>query len=106
MRSLPNYKQLHITNPATGDLKRIAEYTERIWGAKQKEKYISHMKTCFDALCHNTNLGKVYGDIDNTLYSHVCQRHMIFYRVGVKSVNIIRVLHQSMDFTAQFSGNK
>ncbi|MBL4759455.1 MAG: type II toxin-antitoxin system RelE/ParE family toxin [Mariprofundaceae bacterium] len=103
---MPNYKQLHITNPATGDLKRIAEYTERTWGMKQKAKYIAQIQTCFAALCNNTNLGKLYEELDNTLYSHVCQKHMIFYRVGVNSVNVIRVLHQSMDFTTQFTGNK
>jgi len=94
---LPASKKLRISAPAQQNLKDIATYTKTTWGNKQAQHYLKQLRQSFDRLCIEPNLGKPYPDIDQTLQSHLCQKHIIFYRINGNTLNIIRILHQSMD---------
>ncbi len=103
---MPSSKKLYLTASAVKDLKAIAEYTQQRWGTNQKKKYITQIKDSLHKLCINISLGKRRDDIDKGLYSYLNQKHVIFYCKTTIEVQIIRILHQSMDIEAKFLENK
>ena len=100
---MPNFKTLHITQRATKDLQNIATYTQQTWGAKQKRKYLAQLHQGFQALCLNSDLGTLRGDPIQGMQSFLVEGHIIFYIVVADELQIIRVLHQSMDFEQHLS---
>jgi len=102
MTSLPSSKNLRISIPAQQNLKDITAYTKTTLGNKQEKHYLKQIRESFDMLCSEPNLGKPYPEIDQTLQSYLCQKHIIFYRINDNTLNIVRVLHHSMDIEAHF----
>ncbi|MDX8388514.1 MAG: type II toxin-antitoxin system RelE/ParE family toxin [Ghiorsea sp.] len=96
-------KTLLITVSAAKDLQSIAKYTQQTWGTKQKKKYLSLFQNSFQELCRNPQSGKQYNELHQGLCSHLCQKHIIFYLNTKNELQIIRVLHQSMDVESHLS---
>jgi len=96
---LTNFKTLRLSTPAQNDLSSIAKYTQRQWGADQKRTYLNTLKDKFNTLCVNPSLGVSRDDIDNGLRMFNAGKHLIFYRESSDHLDIVRVLHASMDVT-------
>lgn len=92
---MPDYR---LSNKAISDLMDIGRYTENNWGITQRNVYLQQIDDCFTLLSHNPNLG-VKCNFIRTGYRKFPQgSHLIFYRISSdKIVEIIRVLHKSMD---------
>ena len=97
IHSLQNYKPIRLSNPAQKDLQLIAEYTQRIWGAIQKRKYLALIHKSFQQLNQMGNIGRKRDDIIKDLFCYPVQKHTIFYRESEKEFIVIRVLHSQMD---------
>jgi len=97
MHSLPDSKRLRISGPAKDDLIAIGKYSEQMWGADQKRKYLDGIKQSLKSLAQNPALGIHRDEVDQGLRSHPVERHMVFYRESVNEVIVVRILHQSMD---------
>jgi len=101
---LKNYKPIRISNPAKKDLQLIADYTQRVWGATQKRKYLTLISKSLKQLNQKSNAGRKRDDIGRELYSLPVQKHIIFYRESKKEFIVIRILHSQMD-TNRHLGN-
>lgn len=86
---------------AIQDLEEIADYTFEQWGPEQEDIYLELLHTAFMALSKNPNLGRVYAEVYPGLRGYLAGRHIILYQVSDVAVEIVRVLHHSMDLDSQ-----
>lgn len=90
-------RRLRVSGPARDDLARIAAYTGRRWGPAQRRKYLALIKERFNALRGAASLGPRRDDLMPGLRALPVGSHVIFYRETETVVDILRVLHGSMD---------
>ena len=97
---MPSFR---LTEKAKGDLKSIGRYTQKTWGRAQRNKYLALLdkrfhifaeEPCLDAPCDDIRVGyrKFYEG-----------RHAIFSREVAAGIEIIRILHGSMDTDSHLS---
>ena len=98
---MPTFK---VARKAYSDLVAIGRFTEKEWGKAQRITYLKQIDECFLQIARNPEIGTSC-DFIRTGYRKFPQAsHLIFYRqdaVGV--IEIIRVLHRSMDVESKLS---
>lgn len=91
-----------LSKKAKMDIEEIWEYTFREWSKTQAEKYYRLLIEEFQYISENSQLGLDYTHIIPDLKAKIFKRHLIFYReIGNKNIEIIRILHQSMDYKSR-----
>jgi len=92
-----------LTNEAEQDLLSIGRFTQKRWGVAQRNFYLKQLNACFLQIAENPMIG-VSCDFIAIGYRKLPQgSHIIFYKqdsTGI--VEIIRVLHSSMDVESNF----
>jgi toxin ParE1/3/4 len=87
-----------ITRLAQHDLEKIWEYTLHEWSLSQAEKYIDGLLSSFDAIGEGKLQGKAIDSVRKGYRKVLFEKHHVFFRLSQdKVVEIIRVLHVSMD---------
>ncbi|WP_196053550.1 type II toxin-antitoxin system RelE/ParE family toxin [Paracoccus lichenicola] len=90
---------LLISPAAREDLKDIGRYTQENWGVGQRNSYLRAFGALFDDIRDGVAAGRACPDIRPGLLSIPCNRHVIFFRRDpAGTVEILRILHQRMDF--------
>ena len=88
-----------LTLLAELDLDGIGAYTLDKWGMDQAVVYLTRLDSTFAALAEVAALGKDRSDLRPNLLACPCNRHMIFFRRDHRGdVEILRILHDNMDF--------
>ena len=96
-------QNFRITSKSKIDLKKIAIFTHKKWGKKQRDKYLKLMDDCFNSLADNPSIGVNCDYIEIGYLKFPQGSHLIFYKKGtIVSVDIIRILHKSMDIESKF----
>lgn len=90
-------KAFKLTAVAEADLKAIGRHTLRRWGRKQRNKYLGEQDEAFRRLAGSPELGRRRDEIREGYLSLLKNKHVIFYRRHKDRVEIVRVLHQSME---------
>ena len=91
--------QFRLTDQAEMDLDGIGEYSLERWGEDQAVFYLTKLDETFTALAQTPSLGSVRSDLRPGLLSCPCSRHVIFFRRDdQRNVEILRILHERMDF--------
>lgn len=98
---------MHVffTDDAEEDLIAITEYTIKNWGIRQADKYNLDIENTYQIIKENpfNLLSKSRENILNNLRSINVGKHAIFYRIiDDKTIEILRILHLSMDFKRHF----
>ncbi len=92
-----------LSNKAVQDLRDIGLYTHKKWSVLQRNSYLKQLDNCFSQLSKNTNLGIKCDYIAEGYRKFPQQSHVIYYRLSSDNVvEIIRVLHKSMDVESKF----
>ncbi|WP_323757124.1 type II toxin-antitoxin system RelE/ParE family toxin [Roseivirga sp.] len=92
---MANYK---LTKKAVEDISKIWAYTLETWSENQADKYYEMLISSFQEIANNPNSGKNYEGITPNLFGVKVNRHIVFYRIVNKNyIEIIRILHESMD---------
>ena len=92
---MSNYR---ITRLAQHDLEKIWEYTIAEWSLNQVEKYLDSLLSSFEAIGDGRIKGKAIDSVRKGYNKALHGKHYIFFRLSQdKVVEIIRVLHVSMD---------
>lgn len=86
---------------AEADLAEIWEYTKERWSLAQADTYIDALLDAADDIAKRPELGRSAEDIRPGYRKHRCQAHVIFYKPASYGVDVVRVLHGSMDFPAR-----
>jgi len=89
---------LFLTVQAESDLSNISNYTLKAWGEKQQIAYLQMLEIMFDKLSENIFIGEEVDYILTGYRKYPAGKHLIFYKiVNDTNVEVVRVLHQSMD---------
>lgn len=91
-----------VSKAALADLKNIAAYTQKTWGASQRRKYLKGLDKAFKFLADCPLSGNQCDYITKGLRKHPHESHIIFYEVNKDSIFVVRVLHNSMDIESKF----
>jgi toxin ParE1/3/4 len=97
--------QAIISLQAEEDLSDIGAYTEEQWGKRQCQKYIAQLINGINRLAKSPTLGRQRHELPQAPFSHHEGRHVIFYRLLDENIEVIRVLHDSMDFQRHLQQN-
>jgi len=88
-----------ISEKAFEDIEKIWLYTVETWSVEQADRYYNLILDEIEYIAKNPLSGK---DVSRIRKSYRCSKvksHLIFYKYSVSEelVEIIRILHQSMD---------
>ncbi|WP_086931888.1 type II toxin-antitoxin system RelE/ParE family toxin [Agarilytica rhodophyticola] len=90
----------YILSPqAQNSLKQISHYTRENFGEQQRKSYLKKLHTKMRAAAKEPHKGKDRSDIKAGYFSIKAEKHMIYYRIRGMHIDIIDVLHQSMEPT-------
>jgi len=89
----------YILSPqAQKRLKQIRDYTLKNYGEKQKRVYMKMLRDKMRQAAQNPKKeGKSRDDIKTGYYSARAEKHYIYYRIRSTYIDIIDVLHESME---------
>ncbi len=81
---------------AAADLDNIWDYTLEEWGADQADRYTDEIHdTCSSLACGEKRGRSV--DVRAGYLKHAVGKHFVFFRMTKAGIEVIRILHQSMD---------
>ena len=96
-------RPFQLTNKAKSDLKDAALFTSRRRGRKQRNIYLKQFDDIFWLLAENPEIDKDCDEIRDSYRKFPQGSHVIFYRqIGSQNIEIIRILHKSMDVNPIF----
>jgi toxin ParE1/3/4 len=90
-------KRLRFSPRAEADLTEIWRYTAQRWGRERAERYLREAHQRLGLLRETPGLGRPCDAVRRGYLRLVVGEHLAFYRVTDTSIDIIRLLHQSMD---------
>ena len=85
---------------ALADLEAIWVYTVEQWGIEQAERYLQGLFGCFEELAANPRFGRERSEVKAGYRSFPQGRHVVFYLIVPKGVEVIGIVHQSVDVDA------
>jgi len=83
---------------AQADLDGIWDYTERKWGIDQSERYLRRIADAVDLIAQTPTLGQNCDHVREGYRKYPVGSHVLFYREMNSGIDVIRILHQQMDF--------
>jgi toxin ParE1/3/4 len=84
---------------AAKDIEDIGRFTLRRWGRKQQRLYLGMLRERLSLLALHPHQGIARDAISPGVRSAHVGRHMILYRVVDHEVQVLRVLHDSMELS-------
>ncbi|WP_154221964.1 type II toxin-antitoxin system RelE/ParE family toxin [Marinicella rhabdoformis] len=94
--------QFILSGSARSDLKSIASYTQKTWGAQQRRLYLKEIDESFHWIAENPKAGHPCNEVSHGLRKQPSGQHIIYYETQQHHIFIIRVLHKSMDVSLHF----
>ena len=92
-----------ISKAATKDLESIWLFTKEMWSERQADRYCQLIMNEIQAICMHPYAGMNCGHVRTGYYSSKVKSHLIFYRIKSDKVEVMRILHERMDFIQQFN---
>jgi toxin ParE1/3/4 len=84
---------------ASADMRGIARYTRKRWGGEQAAAYAANLRDQIKSLREFPLRFPEFDDKYQGLRQMHCGHHMVFYLLTDDAIEIIRVLHEAMDFS-------
>ncbi len=98
---MPN-KTYRLYPKAIEDLESIYLYSTKEFGIKRTEDYILAIEASLQYLADDPSLSRKCDYVRHDLRAFNIGSHVIFFKMTHYGIAVIRVLHQSMDFTRHF----
>jgi plasmid stabilization system protein ParE len=94
-----------LTPDAERDLREVARYTLRQWGARQQRRYASLLEAEFRAIAQRRIVPRLFSPDYPDVFVSRCGHHYVFYvhSEGQKP-RIFAVFHENMDLLAHLAG--
>ena len=86
-----------LSPEALQSLEQISSYTLENYGQQQKKAYLKMLRDRMRLAAKKPEKGKERSDIKAGYYSIQVEKHHIYYRIRETHIEIIDVLHQSME---------
>jgi toxin ParE1/3/4 len=87
-----------ISPRAQGDLDEIWTYTTKRWGIDQAEFYIREIGKRIEAVAARPAMGRACPEIRRGYHKYRAGSHVLFYRLIDGGIEVVRILHEQMDF--------
>ena len=88
----------YVLSPeAKKSLSQISNYTLNNHGETQRKKYLKSLREKMRLISKSPDLGLKRDEIKEGYYSIFVEKHFIYYRINETQIEIIDVLHQSME---------
>jgi toxin ParE1/3/4 len=92
-------KAVYALSPAAKqDLKKIWRYSAKNWDTDQADLYLSNLYKSMQVLGARPSLGRACDKIRLGYYKYNSGSHCIFFRILDNGIDVIRILHERMDF--------
>ncbi len=82
---------------AISDLEEIWLYTLETWSVEQADRYHDLLFKEIEFLSRKPNSGKSISDLRAGYFSSKVKSHFIFYKFSSTELEIVRIIHESMD---------
>jgi toxin ParE1/3/4 len=92
--------KLRLSGAAREDLLSLWEYIA-VHDELAADRYLDHVRERAMELISYPELGRPRPEIISGVRSLLCRNHLIFYRIEKGVVQVLRVLHGSMDLPSQ-----
>jgi toxin ParE1/3/4 len=89
--------KLSLTHAALADLRAIRAYTLETWGHAQEQNYLDRIWARFESIRDAPERFLQRPDLFPGCRIASEGRHLILFRCGQDSLEIVRVLHSAMD---------
>ena len=86
-----------LSPQAQESLKGIHAYTLKNFGKQQTSKYIKELRNRMRELAISPSKGQERKEVKSGYYSSFVGSHTIYYRIANNHIEVMDVLHQSMD---------
>ncbi len=90
-------KRYILSRLASADLREISSCSAQEWGRKRANIYLQSIRQAIYRLALTPGLGVACDDVKPRHRKFGIGSHTIFYRTATERIEIIRILHQSMD---------
>jgi toxin ParE1/3/4 len=87
-----------LTPAARRDIESIWDYTVDHWGTRQAENYLRTIQAAIERAASDPLLGRSRDAIRVGYRSYSVDSHLVFYVPRSGHIDVIRVLHQRMDY--------
>ena len=91
-------RKIIFSPKAKSDLDGIWTYSEKSWGKEQAEHYIRQLWVHLNELAEGTKLSVDISEIKKGYFKGRSNYHVVFFNQIKGGIDVIRILHQSMDF--------
>ena len=89
----------YVLSPrAQADIEDIWDYTSDRWNDEQAERYIEELRQAIETIARDPRRGRPCDQIRRGYRKFSVGAHVLFFRVIADRIEVIRVLHQRMDF--------
>lgn len=93
----------YVLSPrARADLDEIWDHTAAKWGVDQAEFYTCQLWQHIEAVASKPAIGRACPDVRAGYYKYLSGSHVLFYRLIDGGIDVVRILHQRMDFGRHF----
>lgn len=83
---------------AQADIEEIWNYTVDRWNVNQAEVYLRKIMAAIEAVADEPHLGRPCDEARAGYRKYPAASHVLFCRMTPDGVDIVRILHQRMDF--------
>lgn len=88
-----------VSKAAVADLASIWRRGEDRWGSDQADSYIGGVQRAIGIIAADPRRGRPCDDLRLGYRKFAVGTHMLFFRIRSDGIEIVRVLHQRMDFS-------
>ena len=84
---------------AQRDIEEIWDYSAATWNVDQAEAYVRQIQRTLQLLAGDPRLGRPCDELREGYRKYPSGAHIIFYRVLHDGIDVVRILHERMDFS-------
>ena len=84
------------------DLRKAKTESLKIWNVEQTNIYLANIESRLMWLAENPQLGKPRDEVREGLRSFPEGRHVIFYRIGTDTIEVVGIPHQRQELNRHF----
>ena len=89
-----------LSRRARQDLEDIWLYTFQQWSSAQADAYVADLLTACEGLASGEKIARSAHDIREGYHQYRSGSHSIYFKLSDTHVDVLRILHQSMDVGA------
>ena len=89
--------QYRLSPQALRSLVQISRHTKKNFGESQRRRYLELLRERMSAVAERPKIGRERSEVKLGYYSLYAGKHTIYYRIQSDVIEIIDVLHQSME---------